>query len=260
VFRHGQSSNFYLGLNWNASELGFDDLAVRRAISLSIDRDRLVSAAVGGYGRGTWGPLPAWDLMYEPAVDAGREKDVAQAGRLLDGAGWSRASSGIREKAGKRLEFECVVQDDDVHRRVAQELVAQLSEAGVRVEPRPVRPFKEFYSALEAGPAAFINKWLWQDAMDAIIGFSSSWCRPFPNAQNASVLELDDAYHDWVRATDQKEMKAAASRAQKLVAERLPYIPLLTPEDVWVVDRRVHGYRPYAVTLYPFYHSVRVEH
>jgi peptide/nickel transport system substrate-binding protein len=259
VFRHGQSSNFYLGLNWSATELGFDDVRVRRAISLAIDRDRLVQASVGGHGRGTWGPLPPWDPMYEPAVDAGSKTDAAQARRLLDEAGWIRAGSGPREKAGRRLEFECVVQDDDVHRRVARSLADQLADVGVSLAPRPVRPFKDFYSALEAGPASFINKWLWQDGMDAIIGFSASWCRPFPNAQRASVPELDQAFHSWVRATTHLMMKEAASRAQKVVTDQLPYIPLLTPDDIWVVDRRVHGYQPYPATLYPFYHSIRFD-
>jgi peptide/nickel transport system substrate-binding protein len=260
VFRHGQRSNFYLGLNWSATELGFDDLKVRHAISLAIDREGLVQAAVGGHGRGTWGPLPEWDPMYESAVDAGRKKDAVQADRLLNEAGWVRSAGGVREKAGQRLEFECVIQDDDVHRRLGYALAGQLGHIGISLLPRPVQPFKEFYSAVEAGPASFINKWLWQDAMDAIIGFSASWCRPFPNAQKSSVPELDAAYHAWVRATSHQEMKEAASRAQHVVADRLPYIPLLTPDDVWVVDRRVHGYQPYPATLYPFYHSVWIEH
>ncbi len=259
VLRHGQSSNFYLGLNWSTAELGFDDVDVRRALSLAIDRDRLVQNAVGGCGRGTWGPLAAWDPMYEPAVDAGRKADTAQADRLLNAAGWVRSAGGIREKGGRRLEFECVIQDDDVHRRVATTVAAHLAEIGVNLLPRPVKPFAEFYAALEAGPSSFINKWLWQDAMDAIIGFSSSWCRPFPNAQLASVPELDEAYRGWVRARTPEEMKQAAGRAQMLVADRLPYIPLLTPEDVWVVDRRVRGYEPHAATLYPFYHSVQID-
>ncbi len=260
VYRHGQSSNFYLGLNWKAIELGFDELGVRQAISLAIDRHQLVRAAVRGHGSPTWGPLPPWDPMYEPEADARRVADRVTAARLLDSAGWNRAAGGARKKAGRPLQFECVIQDDDVHRRVAAALVDQLAAVGVEMQPRPVRPFREFYAALQQGPASFINKWLWPDAMDAIIGFSSSWCRPFPNAQNASVPELDEAYHRWVRATDEQEMRAAASQAQILVADRLPYIPLLTPEDVWVVDRRVHGYRPYPATLYPFYHAARIEH
>jgi len=246
--------------NKGATELGFDDLKVRHAISLAIDREGLVQAAVGGHGRGTWGPLPEWDPMYEAAVDAGRKKDAVQADRLLNEAGWVRSAGGVREKAGQRLEFECVIQDDDVHRRLGYALAGQLGHIGISLLPRPVQPFKEFYSAVEAGPASFINKWLWQDAMDAIIGFSASWCRPFPNAQKSSVPELDAAYHAWVRATSHQEMKEAASRAQHVVADRLPYIPLLTPDDVWVVDRRVHGYQPYPATLYPFYHSVWIEH
>lgn len=260
VFRHGQRSNFYLGLNWNARELGFDDLAVRQAISLVIDRERLVEAAVGGYGTPTWGPLPRWDPMYEPAVDAGSAHDVVSAGRLLDSAGWNRANGGIRARSGRQLDFECVIQDDDVHRRVGKSVAAQLAAIGVRMTLKPVRPFQDFYAAVERGPQSFINKWLWQDGMDALIGFSSSWCRPFPNAENASVPELDDAFHSWVRASNEAEMRSAASRAQMVVADRLPYIPLLTPEDIWVVDRRVRGFRPSPATLYPFYHSVRIDH
>jgi len=260
VFRHGQSSNFYLGLNWTATEVGFNELAVRQAISLSIDREALVKSAVGGCGTSTWGPLPAWDPMYDPRVDAGRHVDLEKAAGLLDSAGWNRVRGGVRMRGDRALEFECVVQDDEVHRRVANEICRQLDVVGVHIEPRAVRPFQDFYAALERGPRSFINKWLWQDGMDAIIGFSSSWCRPFPNAQNARIPELDDAFHAWVRATDQAQMRAAASRAQTVVADRLPYIPLLTPEDVWVVDRRVRGFKPHAATLYPFYHAVRIEH
>ena len=238
---------------------GFDDLRVHRAISLAIDRERLVKASVAGRGRATWGPLPAWDPWYEPAADAGRKTDKEQADRLLSGAGWTRAGSGVREQGGKRLEFECVVQDDDVHRRLAGDLRLQLAEIGVGLLPHPSKPFKEFYAACEAGPASFINKWLWPDAMDAIIGFNASWCRPFPNAQQASIPELDEAFHAWVRATDEQEMKTAAGRAQRLFVEHVPCIPLLTPEDIWVVDRRVRGFLPYPATLYPFYHSIRIE-
>ena len=259
VIRHGQSSNFYLALNWEATELSFDDLAVRQAISLSIDRERLVESGVGGFGTATWGPLPRWDPMYEPRVDARRASHVASASQLLDSAGWRRADRGLRARGGRRMEFECVIQDDDVHRRVAQGVAEQLASIGINMQLRPLRPFRDFYSALEKGPRAFINKWLWQDGMDAIIGFSASWCRPFPNAEKASVPELDDAFHAWVRARDEAEMRSAASRAQMAVADRLPYIPLLTPEDIWVVDRRVRGFKPHAATLYPFYHTVRIE-
>ena len=51
--------------------------------------------------------------------------------------------------------------------------------------------FHGFYSTVASGPASFINKWLWQDTVDAAIGFTASWGRPFPNWQHASVPALD---------------------------------------------------------------------
>ena len=70
----------------------------------------------------------------------------------------------------------------------------QLAEVGVHLELRFAKPFAPFYEACTAGPAAFINKWLWQDALDAVIGFASTGCKGFPNWQHASVPALDAAF------------------------------------------------------------------
>jgi len=260
VRTYGQGSNFYLALNWERREFGFDDHRVRQAISLAIDRDKLVQAAVAGRGQPTWGPISAGDPYYDPMVDHGRAADPARASALLESAGWRRQGpDGLRHRAGVRLAFVCVIQDDDVHRRVAAGVRDNLARVGVALELRPVPPFQRFYAAIQQSPPSFINKWLWQDGMDAIIGFSASWGRPFPNAQAAAIPELDDAFRSWLRAESEEELRAAASRAQKLAAERLPYIPLLTPDDLWAWDRRVHGWDPAPANLYPFYHSAWIE-
>jgi peptide/nickel transport system substrate-binding protein len=255
-----QGSNFYLGLNWERRDLGFDDHRVRQAISLAVDRRRLVDDAMAGRGQPTWGPIPPGDPYYDPAVDQHPNTDPARAAALLDAAGWQRGGpDGVRGRAGVRLAFSCVIQDDDVHRRVATGVREQLAHVGVALELFPVAPFQDFYAAMQANPASFINKWLWQDGMDAIIGFSASWVRPFPNAQGSAIPELDEAFHSWVRAETDEQLRAAASRAQHVAAERLPYIPLLTPDDLWAWDRRVHGWEPSPANLYPFYHSTWIE-
>jgi hypothetical protein len=103
-----------------------------------------------------------------------------------------------------------------------------------------------------AGPAASISKWLWQDPLDAAIGFSASSTRPFPNWQHASVPELDGAYQGWLRATSGDELRSAAEHVGRVFAATLPYVPLLTPNDIWVHGAHVHGYRPFPANLYPF--------
>jgi peptide/nickel transport system substrate-binding protein len=258
VTRFPQAANAYLALNWERTDLGFEDRRVRRAIALGIDRPALVASALLGYGAPTWGPLSPDGEFYDPAVEAGRAHDSAAAVRMLDEAGWGLSDDGVRARDGQRLAFECVIQDDAIHRRVAEGLRDQLALIGVRLELSPIRTFARFYETVAGGPASFINKWLWQDPVDAAIGFTASWGQPRPNWQHAAVPALDEAHRAWLRAETPEALQAAASRVQLLVADELPYIPLLVPHDVWVCASRLQRWEPAQAILYPFYHRTEL--
>jgi len=248
VVEFPQASTFYLGLDWRRTELGFDDLRVREAVSLAVDRSAIVAEALSGRGSPVWGPVPPGDEHYDPAVDRGRSRDVERAIGLLRDA---RGDGGIS--------CECVVQDDAVFRRVAPLVQAQLAEIGVRLELRYVKPFEPFYAACAEGPPAFLSKWLWPDAVDAVIGFASTRCIGFPNWQHASIPALDTAFGDWLRAGTDDELRTAASRVQHIAAEQLPYVPLVTPNDIWVHSASLHGFHPYPADLYPRYQEAWID-
>jgi len=256
VIEYPQASNAYLALNWDYRAFGFDDVRVRRAFSLGIDRAKLVQDALHGHGSATLGPVPPGDEYYDAAVDAESGYDPAQAARLLELVGWQIGNDGVRQHNGRSLAFVCVCQDDGVQRRIAKGARDQLAKLGVRLELRFVKPFEDFYAEVARGPASFISKWLWQDPIDALIGFCATRGQPFPNWQKASVASLDRAFAVWLRADTKDELRAAASAVQREVADKLPYIPLLTPNDVWVHSRQLHGWRPYPANLYPFYQDV----
>jgi peptide/nickel transport system substrate-binding protein len=258
VVRFRQAANAYLALNWERTDLGFDDVRVRRAISAAIDRSRLVREALLGYGAPTSGPLSPGGEFYDPIVERGRAYDPLGAARLLAAAGWVDGDDGIRTKDGRRLAFACVIQDDAIHKRVAAGLRDQLRAVGILLDLQPVLTFRGFYQTVASGPASFINKWLWQDPVDAAIGFTASWGRPFPNWQRAAVPRLDDAYRAWLRAETAEALQAAATEAQLIVADELPYIPLLVPDDVWVHSVQVTGWEPAQAILYPFYHRTEL--
>jgi peptide/nickel transport system substrate-binding protein len=242
VVEHPQPSSIYLGLDWRRTELGFDDVRVREAISLAVDRDEIVREVFAGHAAPTWGPVPPGDEYYEPRVDEGRSTDPRKAAELL------RAARG-----DEVIRCECVVQDDAFIRPLGEALARQLADVGVHLELRFEKPFAPFYDACAEGPAAFINKWLWQDAVDAIIGFSSTRCLGFPNWQHASVPALDASFDGWLRAGSRDELHAAASRVQLVAAAELPYVPLVAPNDVWVRTTRLHGFEPHPADLYPLY-------
>ena len=253
VRRYPQASSMYLSLDWNRRDLGFDDLRVRRAVSLAVDRAALVTDALHGHGTPAFGPVPPGDEFYDPSADRAGRHDLVEAARLLDEAGWTSGGDSVRRRDDVPLACECVIQDDPVFRRVAELVARQLEAVGFRAPATPVPPFASFYRAVADSPPAAISKWLWQDPMDAIIGFSASYNDPFPNWQHSAVPELDAAYAAWLRAGTHVELTSAASQAQSVFAETLPYIPLLVPDDVWVSRRGVHGWSPFAANLYPFY-------
>ena len=258
VVRFSQASNLYLAPNWERTELGFDDPRVRQAFSLAIDRGRVVREALLGYGAPTFGPISVDGEFYDPAVETGKRWDPQLAAELLDQAGWLHGESGWRERDGVPLSFECVIQDDAIHRSVAELIRADLQAVGVEMRLRPVLTFKGFYEACRTSPDAFINKWLWQDPVDAALGFTASRGLPDPNWQHASVPELDGAYRAWLLAASPEELLAAAAQVQRIAADQLPYIPVVVPEDVWVRTKQVENWIPAQSILYPFYHRTIV--
>lgn len=252
-----QSSNVYFALNWSRRELGFFDKPVREAISLGIDRQALVDELLLGRGSATYGPVPSGAEFYDDFADRDGRYDPMSAAALLDVAGWIRGPDGVRERNGIAMRFECVVQDDSVLLGAARIVQRQLESLGVALTLEPVPPFAPFYARLAQGPASFLSKWLWQDPIDALAGFTTTASQPRPNWQRASVPMLDHAFDRFRQAVTQEALAASAATIQSLIAQELPMIPLFTPADFFVRNRRLTGWLPIPNNLYPFYQDAR---
>jgi peptide/nickel transport system substrate-binding protein len=257
VERHPQSSSMYLTVDWTRTEYGFDQAEIRRAFSLAIDRGRLVREGLGGLGTPTWGPLPPTLQFYDSGVETGRRRDLEESRALLRAHGWTPGPRGVCERDGVELSFECLTQDDDTFKSVAQGVADDLRLIGVELQIRYSRPFAPFYSEVSLHPAASISKWLWPDTVEALKGFCSTSTIPFPNWQQSSVPALDSAFEVFTRAQTELEIQAAADTIQTIFADVLPYIPLLTPDDVWAWRSHLRGFAPRRGDLYPLYDDLQ---
>ena len=125
---------FTVGLVFNTHRPPFDDARVRHAIDLAIDRARILSAALAGYGTPAAGPVPHDNPM---ALDAGPEHDPHRADSLLDAAGWRRGSNGFRARDGKPFAVQLITvgSGDNALEQLVQ---ADLAERGIRLGIRQV--------------------------------------------------------------------------------------------------------------------------
>jgi peptide/nickel transport system substrate-binding protein len=257
--KHNQRSNIYLALNWTKTEFDFEKVNVRRAVSFAIDRKAIVEEVFSGYAFPTAGGLPPATEYYDERVDAKDVYDQRLAERLLDQEGWRCKPNNVRAKEGRLLRFQCVCQDDEYLRGVGECIRRQLAKLGIVLQLRFVKPFAGFYEACANDADSFISKWLWQDPVDAIIGFTSSLGIPGPNWQRAVVPQLEESVRDWYTAHTPEEHRRAASAIQTTIREQLPLIPIVTPVDVWINSRSVRGWNPNSANLYPIYQDTWIQ-
>ncbi|MFM7147808.1 MAG: ABC transporter substrate-binding protein, partial [Actinomycetales bacterium] len=257
-FVQQENSQFLLALNFDDPR-GFASLDLRRCFDAFIDRERLLATALAGHGDARRSPIPVADpcaAHYQPELVPAWSPD--RANRTLADLGWQRDSDGILTRGHERMSIDCVVQDTTVGRAVALEVARQLREHGIDLRLRPEPLFEAFYRAVEAGPAAFISKWLWPDAMEAIMGFSRTDCiEPGGgNWQHARCPSVDAAYDAFLAAGTPEEQAATSSEAQRAFMTDLPYLPLVSPMESVAVRHRVSGFSLTQGTLYPTYEGL----
>lgn len=125
---------FTTALVFNTARAPFDDVRVRRAIDLAIDRDRIVRAAVAGYATVAGSPAPPENPL---ALDEPPRRSAARADSLLDAAGWPRDAAGARMRNGRPFTVELLTVGSGDN-AVEQLLQADLAERGIRLEIRQV--------------------------------------------------------------------------------------------------------------------------
>lgn len=132
----------YAFLGWNTARPPLDDVRVRRALTLAIDRQALLDGLRGGYGTVAIGPVPPSHWAHHDALEP-LPYDTAAARALLDSAGWhDDDGDGLREDAnGRPLRIALKIPAGvDYSRDLAEVVRAQLAAVGVRLTTVLIEP------------------------------------------------------------------------------------------------------------------------
>ena len=234
------------------------DPAVRRALSLAIDRQILVDAGYGVAGQPTCNILPAPAIYVSTANDECLTPDVEEANRILDEAGWMRGGDGVRAKDGVRLSILYQTSTNSV-RQGTQALVKQMWEQiGVETELRnidaavffggdPASPdtYNKFYADIQmytnnfdgTDPESYMANW----ACSEIPGPENQWLGN--NIQRQCVPEYDELVAQMSKTAVLEERAALARRMNDIIVRNHYMIPLIWRGQVIAHANTLKGVR-----------------
>ncbi len=126
-------------LNLNNEELPFfQEKEVRRALMMALNRQWMIDAYLQGQGILADSPILPGTWAYYDGVDP-IDHDPAEAGRLLDEAGYTISGDGTtRAKDDTRLEFTLLYPDSTLHQQLAETIQSNWAEVGVVVDLQAV--------------------------------------------------------------------------------------------------------------------------
>lgn len=222
----------------------FQEVEVRQALYMALNRPWMIDQAVDGQAMLAHGPILAGTWAYYDGIQK-YSYDPEEAIRLLRGAGYGLSADGaVREKEGVRLEFDLALPDTPVHAQLALMVQEYWAEIGVAVNLIPVSPevLVRDYLQVHSYEAALIDLNLtespdpdpypfWHQAMISSGQNYSQWDdrRASEYLENARVIPNRDE-----RTRLYKNFQIHFSR-------ELPALPLFSPVYNYAVDSEVSG-------------------
>lgn len=239
-----QSRSFkYSYLAFETSRPPFDDVRVRRAVAMAIDRAPIIATRFAGAAVPAQGMIAPWHPIYaEAKPPPGRDLDAAR--RLLDEAGIAPA-----DQEGCRLRVVYKTSTNKFRRGIAGIIAGQLREAGICVEVRSLE-WGTFFDDIKSGNFELTSlSWpsVQDDALFRWVFHSASIPDPSNRSSGANrgrfrSARVDAAIERAESTRDPAARRAAFAEVQGLLSEELPYVSLWYEDNVVVVRRQWQGF------------------
>ena len=235
-------------IEYNTTRSPFDDVRVRRALAMAIDRERVASTAFNGTAIAATSIMPPHNWAYDPDNDS-PPFDVVGARRMLDEAGWTVGSDGVREKDGKRLAFGFMHTTSTTSAEIAEEIQRAWRDIGADAELRAV-PRNVLVGQVEpAGTFDVILAGYGYDVdPDRSQLIETKFIEPHGfNASRYSNPDIDRWSEAALATYDRAARKKYYSLIQRKLNDDMPLVPIDWESFVYAVNDDLRGFAPETV-------------
>ncbi len=221
------------------------DKAIRKAISLALDRSAMVKTILAGAGSAAFGPVAPGTSWHDAAVRGSDTADQAQAVQVLEQAGWQAGPDGIRVKDGTPARFALMYPaGDSLRKELALAVASDAKRVGIEIElagldwdaiyPRMAKdalimgygtPFDPDHTNYELFHSDFVGQ------------------EPF-NPARYRDSEVDALLERGRRTADPAERKQAYDAFQQRIRDEEPWVYLVYLQHVYVVRGEWTGITP----------------
>lgn len=251
--------NLNSGKGDSVKQAWFAEPRFRRALAHAVDREVIVRTALRGLATPLYGFVSPGNRAWLAADLPRANYDLGHARALLKEAGFVFRGAELYDNAGHRVEFTLLVQAENEPRKQMATIIQQdLTKLGIAMQIAPLET------------QAVMERWEKTFAYDAILmGLTVTDTEP---SSYSGFLQSDSASHQWApkQATPatpwEKQInelviaqacepslplrRAQFHEIQRLMAEQMPIIPIVSRHVVSAAHQRLGNYRP--SNIFPF--------
>ncbi len=235
------------GLVFNTQHAPLDDVLVRRALAMSVDRAGISAKITLGKYPVTNVLQPQFSWAYDGRV---REPqfDPAGADALLDRAGWPRGTDGMRRHGGQTFRLVYVqFPESTTGVRVATAVQAQLHQRGIDVTVKSVSNAQLFLpktGTLATGTfdLAYVPFTMGADPDDSFV----LSCDGSSNYMRWCNKRVDALEKEAIVSMSQPRRRQLYSEIARIVASEVPVLYLFNANYIYASSDRLSGFKPNA--------------
>jgi ABC-type transport system substrate-binding protein len=231
----------YTYIGYNLRRKPFDDLRVRKALSMAIDVNKIIKYVLYDQGERITGPFVKQTDFYYHRIEP-VSYDPEEALRLLNEAGWKRDKDRWLKKNGKKLQFTLITNNGNPLREAIL-AIAQDAWKKIGVDVRTDRLEWAVFIQERVNKADFDALILgWQMGIDPDLYqiWHSSQTNPYQlNFIGFKNHEADDLIIKIRQEYDHDQQAEYCHRLHEIIAEEQPYTFLYVGKWTAVLDKRI---------------------
>ncbi|MFF2851005.1 peptide ABC transporter substrate-binding protein [Streptomyces sp. NPDC058001] len=236
----------------NNGRFPFDSPAVRRAVSYAIDREALVERLYGPLGvkqpaQSFNSPLVS---RYAATDFSAYSLDLKKVEEIMTADGWAKGGDGIWAKDGRKAKFTVTTMAGNKRRELTEQILqTQLEKAGFAMGIQNTSAANLFAKVAPAGDFD-LGLWTLVDTFPEPSLGASFLASSIPSAANgnaginfmrARVPGLDPVLKEVAAAMDDATRRTASLKAERIIADEVPSLPLSAVPNVLLWNKRVGG-------------------